>query len=247
MKRLMLFTVLVSASALAGERRVKIPEGRFAPLYGIEKDQVDFQVRSFWMDVSPVTGKEMKKFLLSHPEWKKENVSSLYADKNYLNNQSTVDSSPVTNISWFAANAFCESKKGRLPSTLEWEYVAAASETKKNATKDDVFITKILEWYSRPESTAEVKVVGKDKANLYGLHNLHGLIWEWTNDFNSVIMTSDNREDGSKLNGSFCGAGSIGSKTKDDYAAFVRYSLRSSLQASYTLSNLGFRCAYDYK
>lgn len=238
-----LFSTLASATTMGA--RVKIPEGRFAPLYGIEKDQTDFQVKAFWMDSMPVTVKDFKKFLFEHPEWRKENISALYADKNYLNGLSAANQSPVVNISWFAANAFCESKKGRLPTTLEWEYVAAASETKANAIKDEVFVSKILEWYSKPEISGEKKIVGRDKANLYGLHNLHGLNWEWTSDFNSVIMTNDNREDGSKLNGSFCGAGSIGSKTKEDYAAFVRYSLRSSLQASFTLTNLGFRCAYD--
>lgn len=240
------FTIFCSLQSLASV--VKIPDGRFAPLYGIEKDQVDFQVKTFWMDSSPVTEKEFKKFLLVHPEWNKKNISALYADKNYLAAFSGVLDSPVVNVSWFAASAFCEEKKGRLPSTLEWEYVAAASDKLKNATKDEEFISKILDWYSRPETSDKAKkIVGVDKANLYGLHNLHGLIWEWTGDFNSVIMTSDNREDGSKLNGSFCGAGSIGSKTKEDYAAFVRYSLRSSLQAPFTLTNLGFRCAYDQK
>jgi len=239
----MAILILFSQNALSA--RVKIPEGRFAPLYGIEKDQKDFLVKSFLMDSTPVTVGDFKKFLGAHPEWKKENVSALYADQRYLADLPKFDKSPVINVSWFAASAFCESKKGRLPSTLEWEYVAAASETKADASKDEVFVAKILDWYSKPESSSQNKIVGRDKANLYGLHNLHGLNWEWTNDFNSIIMTSDNREDGSKLNGSFCGAGSIGSKTKEDYAAFVRYSLRSSLQAPYTLINLGFRCAYD--
>jgi len=240
---LMAILILFSQNALSA--RVKIPEGRFAPLYGIEKDQKDFLVKSFLMDSTPVTVGDFKKFLGAHPEWKKEKVSALYADQRYLADLPKSDKSPVINVSWFAASAFCESKKGRLPSTLEWEYVAAASETKVDASKDEVFVAKILDWYSKPESSSQNKIVGRDKANLYGLHNLHGLNWEWTNDFNSIIMTSDNREDGSKLNGSFCGAGSIGSKTKEDYAAFVRYSLRSSLQAPYTLINLGFRCAYD--
>ena len=33
---------------------------------------------------------------------------------------------PVTDVSWFAAEAFCESEQARLPTWLEWEYVAAA-------------------------------------------------------------------------------------------------------------------------
>ncbi|MGZ3808656.1 MAG: formylglycine-generating enzyme family protein [Bacteriovorax sp.] len=227
------------------ERSQVIPQGRFAPLYGIEKNQKDFLIKKFRLDVYPVTVWAFKEFLKNHPEWSKEKTAPIYADKNYLSSKMDMDQSPVVFVSWFSANAYCESKNGRLPSTLEWEYVASASETLRNATKSRPFIEKILEWYSRPENEEEIKIVGKDKANFYGIHNLHGLIWEWTNDFNSVIMTSDNRDDGDKQKGLYCGPGSIGARSKEDYAAFVRYSLRSSLSANFTLINLGFRCAYD--
>jgi formylglycine-generating enzyme required for sulfatase activity len=222
-----------------------IPEGRFAPLYGIEKDQVDFSIKSFKLDRTPVTMNVFKEFLGKNPSWKKENIDRLYADKNYLTEKKSIGESPVVFVSWFAANAYCESKNGRLPSTLEWEYVAAASEKLKNASKSQEIVDKILKWYSRPEVENEIAIVGKDKANFYGVHDLHGLIWEWTSDFNSVIMTSDNRNDGDKSKDLYCGAGSISAKTREDYAAFIRYSLRSSLMANYTLTNLGFRCVYD--
>lgn len=243
---LILFIILVTFSSFAKSSGEKIiPQGRFAPLYGIEKDQKDFLIKSFRMDVYPVTVRSFKQFLKEHPEWSKEKIAPLYADKNYLSFKKETGESPVVYVSWFSANAYCESKKGRLPSTLEWEYVAAASETLKDATKSEPFVDKILAWYSHPENEDEIKVVGKDSPNIYGIHNLHGLIWEWTSDFNSVIMTSDNRDDGDKQKGLYCGAGSIGSRSKEDYAAFIRYSLRSSLNANFTLTNLGFRCAYD--
>lgn len=214
-----------------------IPQGKFAPLYGIEKNQTDFFIKSFSLDLYPVTVDDFTTFLVKYPQWKKENISALFADKNYLTKKKSTMHSPVVFISWFAANAFCESKKGRLPSTLEWEYVAAP----KNSTELD----KILAWYSRPENDDKSVEIGKDKANSFGIFDLHGLIWEWTSDFNSVIMTSDNRDDGDKNKGLYCGAGSIGARTREDYAGFIRYSLRSSLEANYTLTNLGFRCAYD--
>lgn len=236
------FTLPVAA--FAGEIKV-IPQGNFAPQYGIEKDQVEFLVPSFRLDVYPVTVRSFNDFIKSRPEWSKKSVSSLYADKNYLAPKKQYDLSPVVNVSWFAAEAYCQSKKGRLPSTLEWEYAAAASETMRDASKSEAFVDKILLWYSSPDDENKKLIIGKDAANIYGIHNLHGLVWEWTADFNSVIMTSDNREDGNKEAGLYCGSGSIASKSKEDYAAFVRYSLRSSLKAQFSLTNLGFRCAYD--
>lgn len=245
----MLFSLFFLLSAHAAfarfDARAIIPQGKFTPLYGIEKDQKDFPVKSFKMDVYPVTMDAFSSFLHKNPNWKKEKMARLYADKNYLTIKKSVGHSPVVFVSWFAANAYCESKQGRLPSTLEWEYVAAASETLRDASKSPEVIDKILEWYSRPDSDDDISVVGKNKANIYGIHDLHGLIWEWTSDFNSVLMTSDNRDDGDKSKGLYCGAGSIGARTRDDYAGFIRFSLRSSLEANFTLTNLGFRCAYD--
>lgn len=243
---IIIFIIFFSYPVFAKTEGSKIiPEGRFAPLYGIEKNQKDFLIKSFRMDVFPITMNNFKQFLQKNPRWKKDKIAPIYSDKNYLTYKNSIGNSPVVFVSWFAANAYCESKHGRIPTTLEWEYVAAANEYLRDATKSEAAIDKILTWYSRPEIDDEIAIVGKDKANIYGIHDLHGLIWEWTSDFNSVIMTSDNRDDGDKSKGLYCGAGSISARTREDYAGFVRYSLRSSLEANYTLTNLGFRCAYD--
>ena len=76
---------------------------------------------------------------------------------------------------------------------------------------------------------------------------MHGVVWEWVYDFNSSFVTGDNRQDKDKLKDLFCGAGGEGAQDRINYAAFMRYALRSSLKASYKLMNLGFRCAYDEK
>jgi protein SCO1/2 len=59
---------------------------------------------------------------------------------------------------------------------------------------------------------------------------MHGLVWEWTLDFSP------------ELDRTFaCGGTAAGARTFDDYAAFMRYAYRSSLEARYTVANLGFR------
>ena len=88
-------------------------------------------------------------------------------------------------------------------------------------------------------------VVGQKPANVYGVKDLHGLVWEWTLDFNSVFVTGDNRQDGDKVKDLFCGDGATGAARREDYAAFMRYAMRSSLKADNGTANLGFRCAYD--
>ena len=41
------------------------------------------------------------------------------------------------------------------------------------------------------------------------------------------------------------GSGSLGAKDTGNYPAFLRFGMRSSLTAGYTVHNLGFRCAKD--
>jgi sulfatase modifying factor 1 len=43
----------------------------------------------------------------------------------------------------------------------------------------------------------------------------------------------------------FCGSGSEGAKDRANFPAFMPYGFRSSLQANYTVHNLGFRCAQN--
>jgi formylglycine-generating enzyme required for sulfatase activity len=152
----------------------------------------------------------------------------------------------MTWVSWFAAAAFCRDAGGRLPTTLEWEYVAAASQREANATADPAFVDRILGWYARPSrGDADLGPVGRGPANVFGLRDLHGLVWEWTSDFNASFISADNRADGDRSRNFFCGNGVTGAARRDDYAAFMRYAMRGSLGPQFALGNLGFRCAYD--
>jgi len=85
--------------------------------------------------------------------------------------------------------------------------------------------------------------VATAKKNFYGVRGLHGLIWEWVDDFNTAMVTGESRADSGLERDLFCGAGSVGAKDTTDYAAFMRQALRSSLKANNTTSSLGFRCA----
>jgi len=70
-----------------------------------------------------------------------------------------------------------------------------------------------------------------------------GLIWEWTEDFNSDLISGESRGDSSVNKELYCASGSVGAVNPSDYAAFMRYGFRSSLSAKFTVGSLGFRCA----
>ena len=246
------FAVWAVASSSSAAPGIAIPGGRFAPLFGLDRAQESLPVAAFALDAVPVSNEDFAQFLQSAPSWKPGSVSKALADSKYLSHLdggvAPVDftRAPVTWVSWFAAEAYCESKGGRLPTTLEWEYVAAADETRRDASKDARFVERILGWYSKPFSTRDLLGPGSPP-NAYGIAKLHGVAWEWTLDFNGVFVTGDNRQDGDKQSQFFCGNASTGSARREDYAAFMRYALRASLKSRSTLGNLSFRCAYDVK
>ena len=244
-------TILIAASSHSAhceKRGIAIEGGVFSPLYGLKQDEESVKISSFRIDIAPVTNQEYSRFLEVHPEWGRDKAQSLLVDETYLQFFEQTEhrsNAPLTSVSYFAATEYCAWRGGRLPTTNEWEYVAAADEKRRDASRDPVFVQRLLGWYARPHAADGLGEVKKGTPNAWGVFDLHGLIWEWTQDFNSVFVSSDNRRESDQLKNLFCGVGAVSATDKANYAAFMRYALRSSLQGRYTMENLGFRCAYD--
>lgn len=230
---------------------VTIKGGTYIPLYGSADEKVT--VEDFILEIYPVTNKAFLQFVKDNPKWRKSNVIALFADKNYLlhwPNDTTLAESmnmnaPVTNVSWFAAKAYAKSIGMRLPTLDEWEYVAMASETQKDARKDSMYNVNILSWYEKPKTYTSR--IGLTKKNAHGVYDMHGLVWEWVEDFNAVLISGESRQDVDTNKKLFCAGGSVGANDLMDYAAFIRYAFRGSIKANYSITNLGFRCAKDIK
>ncbi len=226
-----------------GEFHSVIPEG---------KEDAAIEVPVFQLDQRPVTNVEFLDFIKAHPRWQRSNAVQLFVDTSYLSHWATaielgpdVDAEqPVINVSWFAATAYCEALGARLPRWYEWEFAAAADRTHADARDDPLWRQQILNWYATPGSKS-LSLVGQRAANFYGVYDLHGLVWEWVDDFNALLVADDNREQGGADKIKFCGAGAISMERKEDYAVLMRVALLSSLEAAYTTQNLGFRCAAD--
>ena len=229
------------------ENMALIGSGSYVPLYG--DDSIRVEVQPFNLDVYPVTNLEYEVFLKNYPAWNKDKVIALYADKNYLyqfneNGDLNPDANPngaVTSVSWFAAKKYCECQGKRLPTLDEWEFVAMADEKNLDARKVSTYNEYILSWYETPKTYR--KDIGTTFKNYWGVYDMHGLVWEWTLDFNSVLISGESRKDMDKDNNLFCGAAAIGASDLMNYAAFMRYAFRGSMKARYSVRNLGFRCA----
>lgn len=233
------------------EDMVLIEGSRYIPLYG--RDSTVVEVKDFKMDIYPVTIADYEAFVEKYPKWRKSNVISLFADDSYLSNwkndleskDSLKSQSPITYVSWFAAKAYCECQNKRLPTVDEWEYVAMADETTRDARVKPTYNEKILAWYEAPRTNQNL--IGETPKNVWGVYDLHGLVWEWTLDFNSVLITGESRKDVDKDSNLFCGSAAVNATDLMNYAAFMRYAIRGSLKAKYSMKNLGFRCVQDIK
>jgi formylglycine-generating enzyme len=231
---------------------VLLPAGHFSPLFRGEKDPKEIAVKSFLLDVLPVTNGDFLDFVRANPKWRRSQVKRLFADENYLQpwaddlqlGTNAAADAPVTHVSWFAAKAFCAWKGKRLPSLAEWEYAAAASPARPDGANDLEFTQQVRSWYVSP-SPQTLPAVGRGRQNFFGVHDLHGLVWEWVADFNTAMVTGGSRGDAGLDRRLFCGGGSEGAQDRGNFPAFMRYEFRGSLKAAYTVHNLGFRCARD--
>lgn len=243
--------MLVSMQA-APAGTVLIPAGNFTPLFRAETDPKVVPVAAFYLDIFPVTNVDFLEFVKANPKWQRSQVKRLFADPDYLKawandlepGAGAITNAPVTYVSWFAAKAYAQWKGKRLPTTAEWEYVAAASPTSASGAQDKDFTRSIRQWYSSPTPSIIVPV-GRGQTNFFGVHDLHGLVWEWVADFNIAMVTGDARGDTGLDRQLFCGSGSQNAADRENFPAFMRYGFRSSLNASYTVHNLGFRCAQN--
>lgn len=229
---------------------VLIKGGRYTPFWKDEKSLIPVKVKPFYMDRHPVTNAEFLKFVKANPKWQRSKVKSIFAGGTYLRHWksdlelgSSVDpQSPVTNVSWFAAKAYAEWKGKRLPSIAEWEYVALSGVRTGSETSERKIDQKILEWYltPKPERPDRVEQGRPDK---YGIYDMHGLVFEWVDDFNG-ILSGGLGGDGDESN-LFCGSGVVNSSDPKNYAAFLRFAFRNGLKANYAVYDLGFRCVKD--
>ncbi len=236
-----------SATPSNGALMVTVEAGEVELLFPIEGEEAAW-VEPFRLDTVPVTNADFLAFVEQHPEWRRSAVPELFADAGYLRgwvNDTQLGTlelrAPVTNVSWFAAAAYCEARGARLPTEAEWEYVAQGGITHRNGKEEVGYYDRVLTLTSkRPRQPGPV---GQDDANYFGVHDLHGLVWEWVLDIGAGFNTGDSRSEGDRRLQLVCGGGSAGAQDKSDYAAFLRYAYRSGLGGSYSGSGLGFRCA----
>jgi len=101
---------------------------------------------------------------------------------------------PVDSVSWDNAVEFCrhlsnlpvESKSKRsyrLPTEAEWEYACRAGSSKLWSHGDEIDDLKSFAWYGSRIAEGRTHQVGEKEPNHFGLHDMHGNVWEWCHDW----------------------------------------------------------------
>ena len=159
------------------------------------------------------------------------------------------DNLPVENVSWNEAVSFCEklSKQTgqtyRLPTEAEWEYACLAGSTGKYCFGDDEALLKDYAWYDK-NSDNKTHPVGEKTPNNWGLHDMHGNVWEWCQDWYSGNYYEELVRQGEAVNPQGPATGDYrvlrgGSWFNDRLDARAVY--RNGYHAAYRNLSLGFR------
>lgn len=156
-----------------------------------DEAQVDVTLtKGFWMGQHEVTQGEWEQ-VMGPTVWKRTPFDK--AGPNYA----------ATNICWEDAVEFCqqltarEHADGKLPKSLEyslpteaqWEYACRAGTTTPFSFGDDEAKLSEYAWYGGRYGDGNAKEercvheVGKFKPNTWGLHDMHGNVFEWCRDW----------------------------------------------------------------
>ncbi len=240
----------LTARAMAGDY-LPLPGGEFRSVLPADGKTAPAIIAPFSMRTKPVSNAEYRQFVLKHPQWQRGQVPAVFASADYLSDWTgaldyapRASSAPVTQVSWYAAMAFCESEQARLPRWYEWEFSAAADESRTDARDDPVWLARILAWYSRPGNTPP-QSIGLAPPNRYGIYDMHGLAWEWVEDFNGLFVSADSRVSGEQKQLEFCGGAALSLGDRRNYAVLIRLALLAAMEGKQGGNNLGFRCVRD--
>jgi formylglycine-generating enzyme required for sulfatase activity len=150
-----------------------IPAGVF-PMGGNDLEHRHSVVlsRGFYMQITPVTQAQWRAVMNTNPSHFKDNLNR-----------------PVETVSWGDAQVFIKKlneREGRkafaLPTEAQWEYACRAGTGTRYYTGDTEADLDRAGWYDG-NSDRQTQPVGQKASNDFGLHDMHGNVWEWCADW----------------------------------------------------------------
>ncbi|NIO70436.1 MAG: SUMF1/EgtB/PvdO family nonheme iron enzyme [Anaerolineae bacterium] len=184
-----------------GSVMVKVPAGDFcmgsrdsddANADGDEKPMQSVRLEDFWIDKFEVTNEQFARFLNEEGNQEEDGVNwvnvedegsnIIYEDGQY-SPRSGYEDHPVTYVSWYGAQSYCQWAGKRLPTEAEWEKAARGTDGRIWPWGND--------WddedkaNSKEAGPGHTTAVGSypDGASPYGCMDMAGNAWEWVADW----------------------------------------------------------------
>lgn len=222
----------------AGETRVNfkdgltyvwIPPGKFMmgcspgdkECEGDEKPQHEVMItKGFWMGQTPVTQEAYSHLTGTNLSWFRG------------------PRLPAEKVNWNEALAYCTATGMHLPTEAEWEYAARAGSTAARYGDLDE-----IAWYAT-NSGRRTHDVGRMKPNAFGLYDMLGNVFQWTDDWSGDKYYE--RSPASDPAGPATGKRRIlrgGSFWGNPMG--IRASVRAKDDPATRVSDIGFRCVGD--
>jgi formylglycine-generating enzyme required for sulfatase activity len=97
---------------------------------------------------------------------------------------------PVEQVGWDLVQGFLTATGMRLLTEAEWEYACRAGTlTAFNNNSSDGNSVGTIAWFTT-NSGNQTKAVGTKAGNRFGLHDMHGNVWEWVSDWYGTYPTA---------------------------------------------------------
>ncbi|MBD3307494.1 SUMF1/EgtB/PvdO family nonheme iron enzyme, partial [candidate division KSB3 bacterium] len=136
--------------------------------------------QEFWLGKYPVTQEQWEAVMGENPShFNKKRVGKAWRRH------------PVERVSWDDVQKFLGKLNAqieandwtyRLPTEAEWEYACRSESETMYCFGDDVNQLKDYAWYGEDFSKGSTHPVGQLKPNAWGVHDMHGNVWEWCAD-----------------------------------------------------------------
>ena len=180
--------------------------------------------------------------------WSFDKDRNCWIKKDFRGVHEIIGGEPVTNVSYYEADAFCKWAKKRLPTEAEWEKAASwdnRTESKTlypwgndEVTNEHANLLDMSIWHP-----TEVGCFPKGKSH-FGCYQMIGDVWEWTSSeytlYPGFVSTFDEYTDKWAINQKVLRGGCFATPRKQ-----IRNSYRNYFKPYERILFSGFRCAAD--